>query len=165
MNAGANGMETKDSLAEVGFIDEEGVYIEKRKEELKFSYRNSSFQQMKSIIVSGKFVLRKSIDVRKKQISIVNYRIKTQPYKEKSAGCVFRNPEKESAGALIEKCGLKGVSIGGAKVSTTHANFIINQGNARAQDVLDLIAYVKQEIKEKTGEELEIEIKYIPYKT
>ena len=163
MNAGANGMETKDYLTQVGFIDEQGVYVEKNKEELEFSYRNSSFQRMKSIIVSGKFLLEESVDVRQKQISIVNYRIKTQPYKEKSAGCVFRNPKKESAGALIEKCGLKGISIGGAKISTTHANFIINQGNARARDVLDLIDYVKQEIKEKTGEELEIEIRYIPY--
>lgn len=163
MNAGANGMETKDYLAQVGFIDERGVYVEKKKEDLEFSYRNSSFQQMKSIIVSGKFLLEESLDARKKQISIVNYRIKTQPYKEKSAGCVFRNPENESAGALIEKCGLKGISIGGAKISTTHANFIINQGNARARDVLDLITYVKQEVKEKIGEELEIEIRYIPY--
>src|SRR3990167_2778889 len=159
MNAGANGMETKDYLTQVGFIDEQGVYVEKNKEELEFSYRNSSFQRMKSIIVSGKFLLEESVDVRQKQISIVNYRIKTQPYKEKSAGCVFRNPKKESAGALIEKCGLKGISIGRAKISTTHANFIINQGNARARDVLDLIDYVKQEIKEKTGEELEIEIR------
>lgn len=163
MNAGANGMETCDHLTAVGCIDEAGNYVEKTKDELLFAYRTSSFHEWKMIIVSGRFELEKREEAREKQLKIIEYRTATQPYGEKSAGCIFRNPDDESAGALIETCSLKGKRIGGAEVSVLHANFIVNRGDATAQDVLDLATYIKETIREKTGKELEMEVRKIPY--
>lgn len=163
MNAGANGMETCDHLSAVGFIDEKGNFTEKSKEELSFSYRTSSFHDKGQIIVSGRFELEKKKNARERQLKIIEYRTATQPYGEKSAGCIFRNPHEGSAGALIEACGLKGRRIGGAEVSTLHANFIVNRGEATAEDVLELSALVRKTIQEKTGKELEMEIRKIPY--
>lgn len=163
MNAGANGMETKDSLRAVSFVDEKGNLIEKSKHELAFSYRTSSFQKIKGIIVSACFELFNKSKAREEQLEIVSYRIQTQPYGKKSAGCIFRNPSDRSAGALIEECGLKGKKIGGAEVSTKHANFIVNVGEATAQDVLKLANLLKETILQKTGQELEMEIHPVPY--
>ena len=87
-------------------------------------------------------------------------RTKTQP-RGRTCGSVFKNPQGDYAGRLIETCGLKGVGIGGAKVSDKHANFIIADKNATAKDVKDLISLVKQKVKEKTGRILEEEIKYL----
>jgi UDP-N-acetylmuramate dehydrogenase len=80
-----------------------------------------------------------------------------------SAGCVFRNPPQNSAGKLIEESGLKAFEKGGARVSPLHANFIVNAGGATTQDVISLATYIKQTVKEKTGIELEMEVKVIPY--
>ena len=121
MNAGANGVETKDSLTQVSFIDERAELQTLEKAHLDFAYRFSCFQRKASVIVSAKFLLSPLEQARKKQLEIVAYRIRTQPYSEPSAGCVFRNPALQSAGALIQQCGLKGKRIGGAQVSTLHA--------------------------------------------
>lgn len=163
MNAGANGSETCSHLTEVHYVTELGEEKVFKKEELVFSYRFSSFQKMKGAIASVKFHLALSGDARQKQLAIIDYRTKTQPYKDKSAGCVFRNPQPHHAGALIEKAGLKGFAIGGAEVSTMHANFIVNRDQATAQDVLALAKHIKSIVQEKTGVELEMEIRCIPY--
>jgi UDP-N-acetylmuramate dehydrogenase len=163
MNAGANGTETSDALVSVDYLTEEGILTTLRREELHFGYRSSPFQQMCGAIVGAVFRLKPDPDARKKQIAIVNYRKSTQPYKEKSAGCVFRNPACAHAGLLIDQNGLKGTCIGGAKVSNMHANFIVNTGGASALDVFSLISLIKKSIKEKTSVELEIEIRPIPY--
>jgi UDP-N-acetylmuramate dehydrogenase len=163
MNAGANGSETCDCLLEVVYISEEGELQILLKEKLKFAYRFSSFQTLKGAIAAAKFQLVPSQEARQKQLKIVDYRMNTQPYKNKSAGCVFRNPSQSSAGALIQECGLKGLSIGGAQVSTMHANFIVNLGNATAQNVMELAELVQKTVKEKTGIALEMEIRRIPY--
>lgn len=165
MNAGANGFETAQTLKEVTYVDEWGDLHVLPKEKLKFGYRTSSFQEKKGAIVAARFELTSSLDARKNQLKIVDYRTQTQPYGEKSAGCIFRNPGKEAAGALIQQCGLKGVSIGGAEVSLLHANFIVNKGNATAQDVRDLANFVKNSVLEKTGVELIMEICQVPYVT
>ncbi|MBS0620155.1 MAG: UDP-N-acetylmuramate dehydrogenase [Verrucomicrobia bacterium] len=162
MNAGANGSETADSLVEVGFVDAEGTFSQLKREELAFSYRTSPFQKRKGAIVSAKFHLIPSDAARTKQLDIVAYRTRSQPYNDPSAGCVFRNPPMYSAGALIEQCGLKGKQIGGAEVSCKHANFIVNRENATARDVLALAEFVKSAVKEQTGIELEMEIRYVP---
>lgn len=164
MNAGANGAETKDCLVEVCYLHPDGEVENFSRDQIDFHYRYSSFQKMQGAILSAKFHLTKKEDARQKQLSIVNYRTKTQPYGDKSAGCVFRNPEGFSAGALIEKCGLKGVKCGGAEVSTLHANFIVNKAQAKAQDVLDLAELVARTVKEKEGVELDMEIRRIPYR-
>lgn len=163
MNAGANGQETKDSLVEVSYVNEKGELEILTKEQLHFSYRTSSFQSRKGAIVAATFHLSPCSEARKKQLAIIDYRTKTQPYGEKSAGCVFRNPREGSAGALIEKSGLKGEGIGGAEVSEMHANFIVNKEGARANDVLKLARHVQEKVKQHTGVELEMEIRCIPY--
>ncbi len=163
MNAGANGKETADTLVEVGFVTEKGEFLVFQKEELYFGYRASSFQKWKGAIVEALFHLRPSEQAKADQKEILDYRLKTQPYGEKSAGCAFRNPEGDSAGRLIEASGLKGVKKGGATVSATHANFIVNEGEAKARDVLDLIAEIKETIYREKGIVLEEEIRYIPY--
>ncbi len=163
MNAGANGKETVESLKSIDYITEEGDLVCLPKEDLEFSYRFSSFQKMKGAIVGATFELSPSLEAREQQIKIIEYRSKTQPLKDKSAGCIFRNPSPYSAGHLIEKSGLKGHSVGGAQVSDKHANFIINKGHATAQDVFALAIKIKKTVKEKTGIDLEMEIRLIPY--
>lgn len=161
MNAGANGAEVADVLNEVRFVDEKGELHHFSKEELDFSYRYSSFHQMKGAIVEGAFSLTPLSSARKKQLEILGYRMKTQPYGDKSCGCVFRNPPGKSAGALIDECGLKGKRVGGAEVSTLHANFIVNRDNATAQDILALADQIRECVKEKTGIDLEMELRTV----
>lgn len=178
MNAGANQRETQDVLSEVEFVNEQGEAILFKKDDLIFGYRFSSFHRLKGAIISAKFILKPCTEARENQLALIQYRLSTQPYSQPSAGCVFRNPPALhsvvhnenplsvhglSAGALIERSGLKGLSVGGAVVSEKHANFILNQGYATAADVLNLIQLVKQRVKEKTGVELEQEIRVIPY--
>jgi UDP-N-acetylmuramate dehydrogenase len=162
MNAGANGTETSESLLEVVFINDHGEVEVLRRDQIAFNYRYSLFQERKGAIVSAKFLLCPSGEARKKQLGIIDYRRRTQPYHDKSAGCVFRNPEPHSAGALIQQCGLKGRRNGDAEVSTMHANFIINKGRATSKEILELAEEVKKIVKEKTGIELMMEIRYVP---
>lgn len=162
MNAGANGKETKEALSKVLYLDSDGNRREYAKEELRFSYRKSPFQTMRGAILSATFQLEPGPHARAKQLAIVEERMKTQPLKEKSAGCVFRNPEASlSAGALIDRSGLKGVFIGGAEVSSIHANFLINRGGATSKDVLSLIDLIQTQVYEKTGVRLEPEIRIV----
>lgn len=163
MNAGANGNETCEALIEATFVNEKGELEIWKRDQIEFSYRFSAFQKKKGAIVSARFLLKPSENARKMQLGIIDYRMKTQPYSDKSAGCVFRNPSPHSAGRLIEQSDLKGKRLGGAEVSTTHANFIINRERASAKEVLELAAFVQRTVKEKTGVELEMEIRCIPY--
>lgn len=163
MNAGANQKETKDMLAWVDYLSIDGTFSRWHRQDLFFTYRTSSFQKMKGVIISASFTLQKDPMSRKSQIEMIQKRKATQPLKEKSAGCVFRNPQNSSAGMLIEKSGLKGDMIGGAQISSHHANFVINKGNATAKDVLDLVRYAQEAVKKKMGIALEKEIRYLPY--
>lgn len=163
MNAGASGHQTCDMLQRVQFVDEKGQLHSFSKQELSFAYRHSSFQKMKGAIVAATFLLGFSPEARKKQLEIVDYRTRTQPYGEMSCGCIFRNPEGASAGLLIEKCGLKGMKIGGAEVSVMHANFIINTGSATTADILTLAQLVKSKVLAHSGHQLEMELCVIPF--
>ena len=163
MNAGANETETCESLIAVDYVTDSGEIQHLQKEDLLFSYRTSSFQKTNGAIAAATFKLTPSSEARTKQLDIITYRKNTQPYGNKSAGCMFRNPTGTHAGALIEQCGLKGYTLGGARVSELHANFIINSGKGTAQDILELIQLIKKQVKEKTGYDLKTEVKYIPY--
>ncbi len=158
MNAGANGFETADVLKSVQFFDGQ-ARREFKREELEFGYRKSPFQKMDGVILAATFSLKELKEARQKQIQIIDARKKTQPLKEKSAGCIFRNPLGHSAGKLIDQCGLKGAEVGGAKVSGIHANFIVNQGGATAKDVKKLIQLVQEKVLEQTGIFLETEVR------
>lgn len=163
MNAGANGRETCESLISVDCMKPDGTVQTLLRSEIEFRYRYSSFQDKTDVIVAATFKLTSSPSAREKQLEIIQYRKKTQPYGSKSAGCVFRNPSCGHAGALIDKCGLKGETVGGAEVSPVHANFVINKGNATANDILELIQKIKATVKIQTGEDLHSEIYYIPF--
>lgn len=163
MNAGANGTDTQHSLLSVDYVTPEGDLQTISKENLSFSYRFSSFQKLPGVIVGATFSLKPIAEARENQLDIIRYRTKTQPYGSKSAGCVFRNPLGNHAGALIDQHGLKGTTIGGAQVSTLHGNFLINSSSATCEDVLQLISSIQKKIKADTGIELETEIRYIPY--
>lgn len=163
MNAGANGHETCENLVSVDYVASTGEFLTFSKEDLLFSYRSSPFQKKTGAIVSATFHLTPSRHSRQKQLDILSYRKKTQPYDEKSAGCIFRNPHCAHAGALIEKCGLKGKRYGGAEVSCLHANFLINKSNATSNDMLALIDLVMKEVKNQTGYDLLPEVCRVPY--
>lgn len=169
MNAGANGGETADTLVSVDFLDEKGDLYTFAKEDLTFSYRKSSFQNMKGAIVSATFSLKEDPTAREKQLKIVEYRQKTQPYNDPSIGCIFRNPGGEcclSAAALIDQSGLKKMAIGGAEVSGKHANFIVNPSHtATASDVEALIQTVKEKVFTRFGVLLEEEIRKIGFES
>lgn len=164
MNAGANGAETCQTLTSVDFVNEEGLFEIIPRSELTFSYRHSPFHERGGAIVGATFTLTAKHEARKQQIEIVNKRKETQPYGAMSAGCVFLNPSCGHAGALIDQCGLKGLSVGGAQVSHVHANFLINAGGATCQDMQALIDLVKMRVKEAKGIDLHSEVRYIPYK-
>jgi UDP-N-acetylmuramate dehydrogenase len=163
MNAGAGGVETKDSLVEVVYLDENGEEHLYYRDELEFSYRFSSFQEMSGMIIGATFCLVSDENARARQLEIVGYRTSTQPYSDKSAGCIFRNPEEGSAGSLIEASGLKGRQVGGAEVSTVHANFLINRKNATAKEFAELISEVQDEVFTQQGKKLKLEVREIPY--
>lgn len=159
MNAGANGKETCEPLKSVLYLSDS--IREYSRDELTFSYRKSPFQAMHGVILSATFGLNPLLTARETQLQIVDYRMKTQPLKEKSIGCIFRNPSGHSAGALIDRSGLKGVAVGGAKVSEIHANFIINYQSATSKDVKQLIRLVQERVFEQTGVYLEPEVRMI----
>ena len=163
MNAGANGSETCSALTSVDFVNDLGEKTTLLRENLSFAYRSSPFQKMSGAIVGATFTLTPLAIARQKQIDIINYRKKTQPLSEKSAGCIFRNPSCGHAGALIEQSQLKGVGVGDAQVSEIHANFIINKGKGSSKDVMQLIDLITNKVKEKTGIHLESEVRCIPY--
>lgn len=132
--------------------------------DLEYKYRSSFLQSNPDYICleatlvlrpGDKKAIKELMDTRKQK------RLLTQPLTYPSAGSVFRNPEGDFAGRLIEECGLKGFSIGGAKVSEKHANFIINSGGATASDVKNLIMYVHDKVKEKTNIDLKIEQEFV----
>lgn len=162
MNAGANGKEVSECLASVSYLHFDGKREELSRDQLAFSYRKSPFQTMNGAILAARFALQSFEGARKSQLQIVENRMKTQPLREKSAGCAFRNPQPGvSAGALIDKCGLKGLTVGGAKVSEIHANFLVNHNHATAQDVLELVGIIQERVAKQTAIHLELEIRVI----
>lgn len=164
MNAGAYGSSTSDFLDSVQFLDIHGEVHRWSKKTLQFSYRYSSLQNIAGSIVAASFIFPKqNINSRDLQKRNIQNRILSQPYKELSCGCIFRNPAEMTAGKMIDLCGLKGVSVGDAEVSHIHANFIINRGGATSKDVLGLIALVQSRVFARFGCMLQPEIRYIPY--
>jgi len=164
MNAGANGTDTASHIKAIEYIDDKGQEHVLIREDIDFGYRFSSFQKMpQSVIVAATFALHPNTSARAMQLKIIAHRTLSQPLREKSAGCIFQNDSQKSAGALIDECNLKGVSVGDAEVSSMHANFIINKGNATASDVLALILCIQEELKVKKNIHLRTEIQIIPH--
>lgn len=164
MNAGASGQETFETLVEVTYLTHEGDELVFKKDDMQYGYRFSSFQSMKGSIVEACFALKPCAEAKIQQKKAIEYRVKTQPYKDPSIGCIFRNPSRDNSAAfLIDQCGLKGMKEGGAFVSMKHANFIVNLENAEARDVLNLIQKIKEAVFSKTQIHLQEEIRFLPY--
>ncbi len=163
MNAGANGQETADVLLKVEGVLPTGELKVWERSELEYGYRSSSFQGMGVVVTGAAFGLEKRAAARSRQLEILGYRKETQPLKDKSAGCMFRNPTGASAGKLIEESGCKGLSVGGAAVSDKHANFIINANDATSNDIRALIEQVTRRVKRRSGYQLQSEVKYVPF--
>ncbi len=162
MNAGAYGGEMKDVVEGVEVVNTRGKKNFIPKARLGFSYRHAELPEGAVIVnVHMKFRRgsRKLIEERMKEFK--KRRMRTTPLALPSAGSIFKNPEGVSAGKLIEDAGLKGISSGDARISEVHANYIVNTGNARAVDVLNLIALMRDRVFAKTGIMLEPEIKVI----
>lgn len=164
MNAGAYGGELRDVLTEVTFLDEAGEYRTLPAAELSLSYRHSIFEDRPgTVIVEAVLTLTPGdpATIRAAMEDYMSRRREKQPLEYGSAGSTFKRPVGNYASALVDQCGLKGLSVGGAEVSRKHAGFIINRGGATAADVRELIAEVQRIVREKTGYTLECEIKFI----
>ena len=172
MNAGCYGLETWEIIEGVRTLNRSGCLKDRDSKEYKTSYRKINLKSDIGLAVDSSseewFVgawirLKKGNDTtsRKKIKELLSRRINSQPLNLPSAGSVFRNPPGDYAARLIELCGLKGFSIGGAMVSSKHANFIVNTGNAMAEDIEAVIAEISKKVKRKTGIKLVQEIRII----
>lgn len=166
MNAGAWGSEISNYLISVEVIGSDGIIKMLKPTDLNFGYRKSSFSS-EEFILSAQFKLKASSedDIKRKKTKASKGRIKTQPLKYRSAGSVFKNPRSDlAAGFLIEKAGLKGTKYGDAEISTHHANFFINHGNAKAKEIAYLISLSRKTVYEKYGIMLDLELMTIGFK-
>ena len=164
MNAGAYGGEFKDIVVSTKCIDFDGNEVILTNEEQEFSYRKSIFMSKKLIIVESTLNLnleKDSIEIEKKMKENAESRKQKQPINMPSAGSTFKRGEDFITAKLIDECGLKGYSIGDAKVSEVHAGFIVNCGNATAGDVLKLVEHVKKCVFEKFNKQINLEIEVI----
>ena len=163
MNAGAHGKEMKDIVTEVTAIDYNGNIHIFTNEQSNFEYRHSKFSDNEYIILQVKLLLEKGKkeEIKSKMDEYAQYRKEKQPIEYPSAGSTFKRGTDFITAKLIDETGLKGYSIGGANISDKHAGFVINTGNATAQDVLDLVKYVKDTVYEKFGKKIELEIKVL----
>ena len=163
MNAGAYGGEIAQRLVKCELLDENGNIFTADNPFMTFGYRKSILEDKNIILLSATFECETGdkSEIRARMDELMAKRKTSQPLEYPSCGSAFKRPAGHYAGALIEQCGLKGYSIGGAKVSEKHAGFIINSGNATAGDVIDLLKYVSDFVFEKTGVRLEPEIRVI----
>lgn len=161
MNAGAYGGEMKDVLVKCEHIDANGNAGCIDGNDLDLSYRHSVYYENGCIITGIYLKLQKANpdDIKARMTDLIGRRKDKQPLEYPSAGSTFKRPEGYFAGALIEGCGLKGATVGGAQVSEKHAGFVINRGGATCKDVLDLCDMVAKSVYDKDGVELEMEIR------
>ena len=160
MNAGAYGSEMKDIVLKTKYMTYDGKIKNIDTKSHEFEYRNSIFSRMKAIILETTLVGKygDKTEIEQKVQELAKQRKENQPLEYPSAGSTFKRMEGYIASKLIDDCGLKGYSIGDAEVSRKHAGFIINKGNATAEDVLNLVAYVKKKVKSTYDVDIELEI-------
>ncbi len=167
MNAGAYGGEIKDVLNTAEVFDMQtgqGYILQKKHGDFEMGYRSSTFMDKGLVVLGGMFTLKKGdkAEIKARMDELMSRRREKQPLEYPSAGSTFKRPVGKFAGKLIQDSGLRGYTIGGAQVSEKHCGFVINRGGATSADILALIKYIQQTVKEKTGSELECEVKYIP---
>ncbi|MEK7219851.1 MAG: UDP-N-acetylmuramate dehydrogenase [candidate division NC10 bacterium] len=161
-NAGAWGGSTSDHLARVQVVTDEGEELTLEREAIPFRYRFSGLPKG-SVIVQATFALAPGdpTAIRQQISRWLVQRNTTQPVEFRSAGSIFKNPPRDYAGRLVEAAGVKGTRIGGAKISEKHGNFFVNLGDARAADVLALVALALARVRQTSGIDLELEIRVV----
>lgn len=163
MNAGAYEGEIKNVIKEAEVLDRDGNIMVLSKEELELGYRTSKVMKDNLLVLSATFELTKGDKkkIQERVDELTEKRESKQPLEYPSAGSTFKRPEGYFAGKLIQDAGLKGASVGGAAVSEKHSGFVINKDGATAEDVLNLIAHVQNEVKKQFGVELHTEVRII----
>lgn len=163
MNAGAYGGEMKNIVKTVRLMDEEGQVVEFTNEDMNFGYRHSRLSDERWIAISAVISLEKGdkAEIKAKMEDLALQRRTKQPLEYPSAGSTFKRPIGYFAGKLIQDSDLKGVSVGGAQVSSKHSGFVINYNKASAKDIVDLIEHVKLTVFECQGVHLEEEVKIL----
>lgn len=163
MNAGAYGGEMKDVLYKCDHIDSDGISGSFSGSELDLSYRHSAYSKSDKVITALYLKLKKGNkdEIKAKMDELMGKRRDKQPLEYPSAGSTFKRPEGYFAGALVEECGLKGFTVGGAQVSEKHAGFVVNTGGATASDVMGVIDHCRKTVFEKKGVMLEPEVEII----
>lgn len=168
MNAGSQRKSISERLISIDSIDESGMLITRSKDDCFFSYRNSIFQSNSELILSATIHLdyKERSLIRRECLDILKSRNQKFPRKKPSCGSVFiSNPSMYDTygppGKILEDVGLKGFKIGGASISSKHANFIVNDGDAKAVDILSIIAIAIEKVKSETGFQLKSEAKYV----
>ena len=171
MNAGGAFGQIGDSIAAVHGLDSDGNEVTLGREQIDFRYRHSGLNHL--LLVSVEFDLREEdqVALRARLKQVMEYKKKSQPMADRSAGCVFKNPtlrqdvadigpagERVSAGMLIDRAGCKGSSVGGASVSPVHANFVVTETGAKAHDVIELMRRTRGRVLDRFGVELEPEV-------
>ena len=163
MNAGAYGGEMKDVLDQVTYLTQDGQIVTEEAAKLDLAYRHSIFEENGGCILSAQFHLKRGDPeaIRARMNELMAKRVEKQPLDKPSAGSTFKRPAGAFAAALIDQCGLRGYRHGGAAVSEKHCGFVVNMGGATCADVLALCDEVRAIVKEKTGYELEKEIRVV----
>ena len=163
MNAGAYGGEIAQVLESATFLDESGEVRTLPASECGFGYRKSIFSDRKCLILKARFHLEQGdpAAIRARMEELAAKRREKQPLEYPRAGSMFKRPPGHFAAALIDQCGLKGLTVGGAQVSEKHAGFVVNRGGATCNHVLELVRQVKEEVLRQTGVELEMEVKVL----
>ena len=157
MNGGAYGSEIFDHIVEIEILDNEFNLRTVKKENMYFTYRKTEIQEKKGIVVSATFKFDKGFDNAKVE-ELRTKREGNHPLDLPNLGSTFKNPEGMFSARLIIEAGMQGVQIGGAQISMKHPNFVVNHGNAKFEDVINLVTEVKKAVKEKSGVELHEEI-------
>ena len=163
MNAGAHGKEMKDIVKSVTCVDYLGNEKIFSNTEMKFEYRKSILKKEKYIVTKVEIELArgKTEEIKAKMDEYLRFRKEKQPLESPSAGSTFKRGEDFITSKLIDEAGLKGLRVGDAEISKKHAGFVINKGNAKAKDVLELINKVKEEVYKKYQKKIELEIEVI----
>lgn len=163
MNAGAYGGEMSQIVEAVRLLDQDGQILEWKTEAMEFGYRTSILKKEPLIALSTVFLLQPGIkrEITDKMNELMAARKEKQPLEYPSAGSTFKRPEGHFAGKLIQDAGLRGYSIGGARVSEKHCGFIINDGNATSEDIYRLILNVQKKVMENSGVMLEPEVLFL----
>lgn len=163
MNAGAYGGEMKDVVISSASIQKNGMMKDRKIEMMDLGYRTSVFQETGEIIIGVKLFLQPGLqnEIKEKMKQLNTRRNEKQPVALPSAGSFFKRPQGYFAGQLIEEAGLKGLSVGGARVSPLHAGFVVNEGNATATDIINLMKIVQHTVFDKNGVMLEPEVRIV----